>query len=106
MRPTCLGATGNVEWWQAQAFRVDEPGSYTLDMTESGRVGASSGGDGYFLLYEAPFDYADPQTNCLAVNDDTHGLRPSITAELSANVDYVLVTTQCCDGTSALAQMT
>ena len=81
-----------------EPFSVDTGGSYTITMTAA--TGPSP--DGFFALYETRFDPANPQTNCKTTNDDIgSGFSPSIVFTLQAGRTYVLVTTQCCDGTTA-----
>ncbi|WP_165384263.1 Ig-like domain-containing protein [Leucobacter triazinivorans] len=108
LRPSCLSAGTGEEWWQKQAFRVDADGMYELEMISSAPVEAGgSSPDGFFLLYEAPFDPAAPTVNCIADNDDgASALNPRLVQALTAGTDYVLVTTQCCDGITPAQAMT
>ena len=98
-RPTCTDSTQFVEFYDQQAFHVTAAGSYSITMpTMTGSVSP----DGYFLLYVGSFDPAAPTTNCIAEDDDSgEGLAPALTVDLAADTTYVLVTTQCCDGTTA-----
>lgn len=106
-RPTCAALSGNIEWWQAQSFTVDQSGPYLLEMIDAAGVApAGLSPDGYFLLYEDPFDPAVPTANCLLAIDDAIGLRPAATHNLVAGTTYTLVTTQCCDGITPSQEMT
>ncbi|UOQ56621.1 Ig-like domain-containing protein [Leucobacter allii] len=98
-RPSCTGVGPNIEWFDTQDLSVDTDGVYTFQMLAQAPLPPSgTGADGYFLLYAAPFDPAAPLTNCIASDDDSGGgWLPRIVTELAAG-DYVLVTTQCCDG--------
>lgn len=95
----CMNIASVTEWYQTQSFSVDQDGSYTMEMIE---MTGPTTPDGFFVLYEAPFDAATPLTNCLASNDDGGaGWAPLLTWSLTAGTVYTLVTTQCCDGTTA-----
>ena len=101
-RPYCDGSLeGSIEFYDQQTFHVTVDGNY--DITMPVMTGTISP-DGYFLLYEESFDATSPATNCIAEDDDggAGSLDPAILGiPLVANTNYVLVTTQCCDGTSA-----
>lgn len=99
-RPYCDGSLeGSIEFYDQQTFFVTADGNY--DITMPTLTGTTSP-DGYFLLYQGSFDATSPDTNCIAEDDDSGaGLAPAIAGvALVANTNYVLVTTQCCDGTT------
>lgn len=62
--------------------------------------------DGFYALYETSFSPTSPQTHCKATDDDSGpGIAPELTINLQAGFTYVLVTTQCCDGTLSGEEM-
>ncbi len=97
-RPNCDGSlTGNIEWYDFQAFWVDAAGTYDIEVTEM----TGNMDDSYYLLYENSFDPNDPGTNCIAEADDGgsfSGWASAMSVPLAVDVQYILVTTQCCDG--------
>jgi hypothetical protein len=99
----CSGPSGYVEWYDVQPFYVDVTGDYTIEMTTmTGDISP----DGFYALYDTSFDAASPAANCLQTDDDSGvGLAPAMTASLEAGRVYVLVTTQCCDGTDPGEEM-
>jgi hypothetical protein len=98
-RPNCAGVTSGIEWYDVQEFWVDADGSYTIEITNL----TAGLDDPYYLLYINSFDPGNPTANCIADDDDSgtySGYASAITGNLTANTQYVLVTTQCCDGTT------
>ncbi|MBK8626004.1 MAG: hypothetical protein IPN86_10705 [Saprospiraceae bacterium] len=90
VRPTgtaaCAAGT-NVSFYDTHTFAVSVTGNYTFNA-------ANSAGDTYAILYQAPFNPADPCANFIIANDDTAGgLDPLFTTALTAGVQYVYVMT-------------
>jgi len=95
----CFGVSSYVEWYDTQVFSVDTTGTYTITMTA---MTGSATPDGFYALYATAFNPANVIGNCVATDDDGGGgLVPKMTVSLQAGQTYVLVTTQCCDGTDA-----
>ncbi|MEO1518977.1 MAG: HYR domain-containing protein, partial [Bacteroidota bacterium] len=85
---TCAGTAGGVESYETFTFSISAPDVYTFDMP------SIIGPDFFFVLYDGPFDPANPCANAIAANDDTNGSEPSITINLTAVPGtYTLVTT-------------
>ncbi len=96
----CVGPSSRIEWYDTQPFYVDATGLYTIDTTAM----TGPNPDNLFALYQNSFDPTQPSTNCVRADDDSGGmfLAPRIAGvTLTAGVQYILVTTQCCDGTTA-----
>ena len=74
-------------FYDARTISVAETGFYAIRSEQSY--------DGYLNLYRAPFDPAQPANNLLASNDDLGSQVSSITFELEAGTDYVVVTSAC-----------
>jgi hypothetical protein len=98
-RPSCTAYSGNTEWYDWYEFTVSVTGTYDIEIV--GLTGDLD--DPYYLLYEDSFNPADPFTNCIAADDDGGSyseLASGLSVNLTAGTTYILVTTQCCDGTT------
>lgn len=98
----CSGPSGQIEWYDTYNFTVSDGGQYTLETT--GVVENPADPDNFdpiLALYEGAFDPTAPSSNCLKVDDDSGPfLNARIMVELVAGQTYILVVTQCCDGTA------
>jgi uncharacterized repeat protein (TIGR01451 family) len=75
--------------YQAQSFRVDAPGSYTM----TNLTNEFSLNDSFFALYTPSFLPSEPDEHCIASDDDgTGSRRAQIVHPLVAGPNYVLVT--------------
>lgn len=86
----CTGTSGlGPVNYHTQTFSVTVSGSYSVSSTQDGW-------DGFIFVYQDPFTPGQPNTNCVAGNDDGAGGIgtsdiPSVT--LTAGTTYIVVTT-------------
>ncbi len=90
---TALSAVGTNVFYQAQQFYVNTTGTYGLETTTA-LLAPTPADDTFLALYRPSFNPASGLTNLIALDDDAGvGALSLISTSLTANTQYVLVTT-------------
>lgn len=93
---SCAPSIRVQESWDFKYFLAGSDGPYVISVTSAiGMPGDS--GDALMALYHDPFTGSWP-VNCLEVDDDTVGVLPQITINLTAGIGYVVLVTYAYQG--------